>query len=65
MILFSINRYLYWTDWGVNPCIGQIGMDGSNYTLIITEKLGWPNGLTIDYETNRLWWADAHFDYIE
>lgn len=65
IIVDPSHGYLYWSDWGVQPCIGRLGMDGSGYTLIITEKLGWPNGLTIDYETNRLWWADAHLDYIE
>ena len=27
--------------------------------------LGWPNGLSIDYEAQRLYWADAHQDRIE
>lgn len=26
--------------------------------------LGWPNGLTVDYEANHLYWADAREDYI-
>ncbi|CAH1789469.1 unnamed protein product [Owenia fusiformis] len=57
--------YLFWTDWGLAPYIGRIGMDGTNRSKIITQKLGWPNALTIDLVTNRLWWADAHLDYID
>ena len=40
-------------------------MDGTDRQKIVTEKLGWPNALTIDYITNQMWWADAHLDYIE
>ncbi|KAJ8319793.1 LOW QUALITY PROTEIN: hypothetical protein KUTeg_001380 [Tegillarca granosa] len=59
------NGYAYWTDWGISPYIGSIGLDGTNATKVISDKLGWPNALTVDYETSRLWWADAHLDYIE
>lgn len=46
--------------------IGKIGMDGSNFTRILTYEndIAWPNGLTIDYFGDRLYWADAHLDYI-
>ena len=57
--------YVFWTDWGLAPYIGRIGMDGTNRSKVITEKLGWPNGFTIDYVTDRMWWVDAHLDYIE
>lgn len=57
-------RYLYWTDWGDRPHIGKAGMDGSVARVIISKGLGWPNALTIAYETNELIWADAREDYI-
>uniref|UniRef100_T1GX99 LRP2 EGF-like domain-containing protein n=1 Tax=Megaselia scalaris TaxID=36166 RepID=T1GX99_MEGSC len=43
-----------------------MGMDGSNFTRILTwnDDIAWPNTLTIDYFTDRLYWADAHLDYI-
>ena len=56
---------MYWTDWGSNPKIEQAAMDGSFRRSVITENLGWPNGLTIDRSTNRLYWADARLDKIE
>jgi len=40
-------------------------MDGTNARKVISNKIGWPNALTIDFETSRLWWGDAHLDYIE
>lgn len=41
-------------------------MDGSNFTQIMTHEddIAWPNALTIDYFTERIYWADAHLDYI-
>jgi len=40
-------------------------MDGSTRTVIVSARLAWPNALTVDYDTNKLWWGDAHLDYIE
>jgi low density lipoprotein-related protein 2 len=40
-------------------------MDGSNRTAIITTKIYWPNGLAIDLIRERIYFADAHLDYIE
>ncbi|XP_013773508.1 low-density lipoprotein receptor-related protein 2-like isoform X2 [Limulus polyphemus] len=59
--------YLYMTDWGHHAFIGRIGLDGSNFSRLITyeDKLVWPNALTIDYFSNKIFWADAHLDYIE
>ncbi len=58
-------RYLYWSDWGDNPHIGRIGMDGTNRSVIIQDKITWPNGLTLDFINDRIYWADAREDYIE
>ncbi|UYV70466.1 hypothetical protein LAZ67_7003143 [Cordylochernes scorpioides] len=59
--------YLFYTDWGHHSYIARIGMDGTNFTRIITyeNKLVWPNALTIDYFAEKIYWADAHLDYIE
>lgn len=32
---------------------------------LITKDLFWPNALTIDYPTTRLYFADARMDFIE
>lgn len=39
-------------------------MDGSNQTIIIEDDLGWPNALTISFETKELYWGDAREDFI-
>ncbi|XP_048809593.1 low-density lipoprotein receptor-related protein 2 isoform X5 [Lagopus muta] len=56
---------VYWTDWADRAYIGRAGMDGKDKTVIISTKLEWPNGLTIDYTNDKLYWADAHLNYIE
>lgn len=58
---------IFFTDWGHHAFIGRVGMDGSNFTRIITyeTKLVWPNALAIDYFSDKLYWADAHLDYID
>ena len=42
-------------------------MDGSNFKRIILyeNKLVWPNALTVDLFSSKLYFADAHLDYIE
>ncbi|KAF2897473.1 hypothetical protein ILUMI_08703 [Ignelater luminosus] len=58
--------YLYFTSWHLLAHIGKVGMDGSNFTRILTweDDIAWPNALTIDFFTDRIYWADAHLDYI-
>ena len=40
-------------------------MDATNITKVVTSNIFWPNGLTIDYPTKRIYWIDAHNDRIE
>ncbi|XP_052741747.1 low-density lipoprotein receptor-related protein 2 [Bicyclus anynana] len=58
--------YLYYTSWHLQAYIGKLGMDGSNYSTVLDwdDDIAWPNALTIDYFTDRIYWADAHLDYI-
>ena len=44
------------------PYIARTYGDGSNVTKIRQYELGWPNGLSIDFDTDRLYWVDAYFD---
>lgn len=60
-----MSRYMYWTDWGASPKIERAGMDASNRQVIISSNLTWPNGLAIDYGSQRLYWADAGMKTIE
>ena len=60
-----VPRYMYWTDWGASPKMERAGMDASGRQVIISSNLTWPNGLAIDYGSQRLYWADAGMKTIE
>ena len=62
---FPIIRMIFWTDWGQVPKIERSYMDGSGRSVIADTSLFWPNGLTLDYATDKLYWADAKHHVIE
>ena len=55
---------MFWSDWGERPHIGKAFMDGTNVSIIIESKLGWPNALAIDYANHEIFYGDAREDYI-
>lgn len=58
-------RYMYWTDWGGVAKIERASMDGSDRRTLHSTGLIWPNGLTIDYSAQKIYWVDASLDRIE
>ena len=40
-------------------------MDGTDRMVIANTSLFWPNGLTIDYAAEKVYWADAKHHVIE
>lgn len=65
VLTFCRTRWLFWTDWGENPRIERIGMDGTNRSTIINTKIYWPNGLTLDTANQRVYFADSKLDFID
>ncbi|XP_055957563.1 low-density lipoprotein receptor-related protein 4 [Patella vulgata] len=64
--LFPKKGLMFWTDWGVHPKIEKAYLTGSSRRVIVNDdNLGFPNGLSIDYEMKRLYWVDAKLDKIE
>lgn len=64
------SRYIFWTDWVQRPSmtaakIERANLDGSNRTVLVNTTIQWPNGLTIDLQTKRLFWCDAYTDRLE
>lgn len=57
--------FMYWSDWGVEAKIERAGMDGSQRLPLVTTNLKWPNGLAIDHDKGRLYWADGGTKAIE
>lgn len=57
---------MYWTDWGVSPKIERAAMNGdqSSRSILVSDDIVWPNGLTIDFTDDRIYWSDAQLNYI-
>lgn len=55
---------MYWSDVGSPGKIEVASMDGSERSVLVP-GLGWPNGLSIDFTTQTLYWADAQSNSIE
>ena len=59
---------MFWSDWGTSPAkIEKCGMDGNatSRQIVVNKNIVWPNGLTIDYTTDRIWWVDAKLATVE
>lgn len=65
------HSWMYWTDWEedeIDDSVGRIEkawMNGHSRQIFVTSKMLWPNGLTLDYRSNLLYWCDAYYDHIE
>ncbi|XP_042893587.1 sortilin-related receptor-like isoform X2 [Penaeus japonicus] len=61
-----LRGYLYITDWSeTNPKVARTYLDGTNWKVLFDHTVvGWPNGITIDFQTERIFFADAKLDYI-
>ena len=58
-LYFAFFRWIYWTTWGENPGIERSGMNGADRSTIVSKNITWPQGLTIDHYSRRLYWVDA------
>lgn len=56
---------MFWTNILGDPNIESASMDGSNRTVIITDKVSNPSALAIDLPVRRLYFGDSHYNYIK
>ena len=56
---------MFWTDWGAKARLERADMDGNKRKVLVSKGIVWPNGLTADYDEDRLYWVDANRDTIE
>ncbi|KAA0202310.1 hypothetical protein HAZT_HAZT007753 [Hyalella azteca] len=64
--VFPSKGFLFWSDWGENASrIERSYLDGSHRTVIVNTNIGWPNGLALDYKSERLFWIDAQEKRLE
>ncbi|CAH0551681.1 unnamed protein product [Brassicogethes aeneus] len=60
---------LFWTDWEKSlPRIERCSLAGLNREIVVRVDEdgsgGWANGLTLDYDSRRIYWIDAKSDSI-
>jgi len=65
LAMHTTKRLLFITEWGSDPRIVRMQMDGSVPKLIITKDIVWPNGIVVDESIDRIYWTDAQRDTIE
>ena len=63
--IYHKQRQVLYTDWGSQPAIVLVAMDGSYKKDLVKEGLIWPNGLAVDEVLDRIYWSDAKKDTIE
>lgn len=57
--------YIFFSEWDRPANISRANSDGTNVQVFRNVLLGWPNGLAMDYEEDRLYWCDALLDHIQ
>lgn len=57
--------YIFFSEWDRPANISRSFSDGSNLIVFKNVTLGWPNGLAIDFDTDRLYWCDALLDHVQ
>ena len=56
---------MFWADYGQTPKIERAFLNGQNRTILASTGMVKPKGLTIDYATHDLYWADQATSTIE
>ncbi|GAB1610067.1 hypothetical protein Ahia01_001292600 [Argonauta hians] len=72
IVVHPMKGYLFWSDCGTEPVIERSQLDGSKRTVLVNSKhtvqgnssLSEPRGLSVDYETDRLYWCDKKLGII-
>ena len=62
---FLLCRFVFFSEWDRPANISRAYLDGSNVMVFRDVLLGWPNGLSIDYLTDRIYWCDALLDHVQ
>lgn len=57
---------MFWTEWASGtPSLNRANLDGSDVLKLFSSPIvEWPNGITIDFIGERIYWVDAKEDYI-
>ncbi|XP_020850534.1 low-density lipoprotein receptor isoform X1 [Phascolarctos cinereus] len=64
IVVDPVHGFMYWTDWGTPAKIGKGGLNGVDSFPLVTEDILWPNGITLDLSSDRVYWVDSKLHSI-
>ncbi|KAM5310636.1 low-density lipoprotein receptor isoform 2-T4 [Glossophaga mutica] len=64
IVVDPVHGFMYWTDWGTPAEIKKGGLNGVDIHSLVTENIQWPNGITLDLSSGRLYWVDSKLHTI-
>lgn len=57
--------FIYFSEWDRPANITRANADGTGLLVFKNVTLGWPNGLSIDFQKDRVYWCDALLDHVQ
>ncbi|XP_066888859.1 low-density lipoprotein receptor isoform X6 [Kogia breviceps] len=64
IVVDPVHGFMYWTDWGTPAKIKKGGLNGVDIYSLVTVDIQWPNGITLDLSSGRLYWVDSKLHSI-
>ncbi|XP_037674033.1 low-density lipoprotein receptor isoform X2 [Choloepus didactylus] len=64
VVVDPVHGFMYWTDWGSPAKIEKGGLNGVDIYSLVTDDIQWPNGITLDLSSSRLYWVDSKLHSI-
>ncbi|CAG4963219.1 unnamed protein product [Colias eurytheme] len=66
IVVYPRKGLIFVSDWGSDRAkVIRANSDGGGMFIFKNIKFVWPNGLSIDFEEDRLYWADGELKHIQ
>lgn len=65
IVIHPNKGFIFFSEWDRPANISRANSDGTGLIVFKNVTLGWPNGLSIDFEADRVYWCDALLDHVQ